>query len=321
MEYDNSLMVGASRAIAQCMGAKVDEVGLIVTDEKQLSLAMHFAKAARQLDIETLLVEMTTRKMHGEEPPAPIAAVLGVVDFALLVTSTSLTHTRARGEATKAGVRIASMPMLSPEIVRGPLIADYNEIKRISENLRDLLSKASEAVILSDKGTQLTLNISGREGLADTGILDQPGAFGNLPAGEALTAPVELQGSGKLVIDGVMAGVGVLSKEIVLTIKEGKIIDISGGDEAGQLEKILSEADDNAYRVAELGIGTNKEASLMGNLLVDEKVYGTVHIGFGDNAHMGGIQQSKTHLDGVVLAPTLILDGKIIIERGVHING
>lgn len=319
MRFDSSLMEGARRAVGQCMGVKAGETGLIVTDEEQLFLASHFARAAREFEAELFLMEMNTRKMHGEEPPAVVKDAMAAVDFALLITSFSLTHTQARGDATKAGVRIASMPMLTPEIVRGPLIADYDEVKRLSEEICKKLSDASEAVLITDKGTSLVLNISEREGLADTGILDSRGAFGNLPAGEAFIAPLEGHGSGKLVLDGVMAGVGMLDEDIILTIENGRITDISGGSSALALEKILSGADENAYRVAELGIGTNKKASLMGNLLVDEKVYGTVHIGFGDNAHMGGMQKSSSHLDGVVLTPTLMLDGNTLMERGVNL--
>lgn len=59
-----------------------------------------------------------------------------------------------------------------------------------------------------------------------------------------------------------------------------------------KLEKILSDTADEvgkaAHRVAELGIGTNIGASsLTGNVLLDEKIAGTVHIAIGDNHAIG----------------------------------
>ena len=68
--------------------------------------------------------------------------------------------------------------------------------------------------------------------------------------------------------------------------------------------------------VAELGIGTNEKALLCGNTLEDEKVYGTVHIAFGTNTSFGGKNKADCHMDGIILKPTLYLDGKKIIADG-----
>jgi 2,5-dihydroxypyridine 5,6-dioxygenase len=54
----------------------------------------------------------------------------------------------------------------------------------------------------------------------------------------------------------------------------------------------------------------------MGNPLVDEKVFGTAHVALGDNAHMGGSVSSKIHIDGIVLEPSIELDGVPLMERG-----
>lgn len=319
MELDQSLLPGARKAVFDCLWAKPGETLLIVTDEQMSFLASHFVKSGREGGVETLMLEMAPRKMHGEEPPAIIGAALLAANCALLITAFSLTHTKARGEATKAGVRIASMPGVTAEMIRGPLNTDYTEIKRLSEKVAELLTQAKEAVIRSAKGTNLTLNLSERKALADTGLLHHPGAIGNLPAGEGFIAPQEGQGSGKVVIDGTMAGVGRLKNDIILAVENGKITNISGGEEAKALEKILSGADENAFCIAELGVGTNKEAQLSGNLLIDEKVYGTVHLAVGNNLFMGGAQNSKVHLDGVILEPTLILDGQTVIDQGRYV--
>ncbi|MFA6506421.1 MAG: hypothetical protein WCT14_09995, partial [Treponemataceae bacterium] len=68
--------------------------------------------------------------------------------------------------------------------------------------------------------------------------------------------------------------------------------------------------------VAELGIGTNDKATLIGNLLEDEKVYGTVHLAFGSNATFGGTISAGVHIDGIMLNPTLTVDGRVIVRGG-----
>ncbi|CEP66305.1 Uncharacterized [Moorella glycerini] len=68
--------------------------------------------------------------------------------------------------------------------------------------------------------------------------------------------------------------------------------------------------------MAELGIGTNDRARVSGNILEDEKVYGTVHLAFGDNTTFGGTVRAGVHIDGVIMAPDLYLDGKLVVSQG-----
>jgi hypothetical protein len=51
-------------------------------------------------------------------------------------------------------------------------------------------------------------------------------------------------------------------------------------------------------------------------VLEDEKILGTVHVALGDNHTIGGIVEVPSHLDGVILSPTLEIDGKIIMAEG-----
>jgi leucyl aminopeptidase (aminopeptidase T) len=74
--------------------------------------------------------------------------------------------------------------------------------------------------------------------------------------------------------------------------------------------------DENAYVIAELGIGTNEVARLTGAVLEDEKVLGTVHVAIGRNTGFGGVNMSKIHLDFIITNPTLKIDGKVVIKNG-----
>jgi leucyl aminopeptidase (aminopeptidase T) len=68
-------------------------------------------------------------------------------------------------------------------------------------------------------------------------------------------------------------------------------------------------------------IGLNLHARLVGNLAEDEKKLGTVHFAVGDNESLGGTTQCDIHLDGVVLNPTVTLDGETVITEGdVHLD-
>jgi leucyl aminopeptidase (aminopeptidase T) len=159
--------------------------------------------------------------------------------------------------------------------------------------------------------------IDERDGHADTGLNHNPGDFSNLPAGEGYIAPLEEKSEGVIVINGSMAGVGKLEdEEIIITVKEGFATEIRGGKAAEKLLSIMQPFGKLAFNVAELGIGTNDKALVIGNVLEDEKAIGTVHLAFGDNKSMGGTIRVASHLDGVIMKPTVYVDDKLIMEEG-----
>jgi leucyl aminopeptidase (aminopeptidase T) len=155
--------------------------------------------------------------------------------------------------------------------------------------------------------------VRGRDGRNDDGDLRAPGAFGNLPAGEAYVAPVEVEGEGVIVFDGSVAGFGLLDEPMTVELFGGRLVSASG--KAGVwLERYLDGGDGRT--VAELGIGTNPAATLTGIVLEDEKIMGTAHVAFGSSAGIGGIVQASVHVDSVMLEPTIEIAGEPVVAGG-----
>lgn len=312
-----SLKTASKTVVNECMGVKEGESVLIIVDEKSLSIGESLYNACLENNAETGLLKIVERKFHGEEPPLFVSQSMKNSDVVLAPTTKSLSHTRARTEACKNGTRIASMPGLTEEMMGRTLNADYSEIGKLSKKFAEKLDEADEIKLFTEIGTELTLSVEGRKGIADTGILVNKGDFGNLPAGEAYIAPIEGSARGKLVVDGAIAGIDNIDQNVNISIVDGLVQDIKGGQAAKELKRIIDEADDeNARNIAELGIGTNKQAKLSSSLLEVEKVYGTVHIAFGDSASMGGEIEAPIHIDGVIKNPTLKIDNEIVIENG-----
>jgi aminopeptidase len=195
------------------------------------------------------------------------------------------------------------------------LNADYNEIAQRSIKVAGIVSQGKIAKVTTPAGTDIILKIEGRECHADTGLVHKPGDFSNLPAGEAYIAPVEGTANGVIMVDGSM--VGKVKKPIKIVVKNGMAVEISGDQAAKELEKMIEPFGPPARNVAELGIGTNHKAKIVGSVLEDEKVMGTVHMALGDNQSMGGTVSVPSHLDGILLKPTLWIDDKIIMQDGV----
>lgn len=307
---------GVRRALRYCLAVQQEETLLIITDEKLLDLGELFFRESLAMSLNATLMTMKNLAMDGTEPPKYIARAMKEVDVVVLVTSRSISHTRARQNASISGTRIASMPGLTKEMLERPMIVDYEAMGDLSRKIAKKLNESSEVRITTEAGTDLTLSIKGREALADVGVYTEPGAFGNLPAGEAFVPPVEGTANGTLVVDGAMAAIGKLATPLTLTIEAGKATKVQGGEEAERLKEILENADKNATNIAEFGIGTNPKAELTGNVLEDEKVLGTIHIALGDNINFGGYVESSCHLDGIVNAPTVYLDGIKWMDKG-----
>jgi leucyl aminopeptidase (aminopeptidase T) len=139
--------------------------------------------------------------------------------------------------------------------------------------------------------------------------------FGNLPAGEGYIAPFETIGDGTIVFDGSLPGHGLLASPVRITVKDGRAIDAEG--DAGEwLLETLDLGGEHGRSLAEPGIGTNPAAILTGNVLEDEKVIGTTHLAFGASAGMGGDNVAGVHIDGIVLRPTVELDGERVLDDG-----
>jgi len=110
--------------------------------------------------------------------------------------------------------------------------------------------------------------------------------------------------------DFIIHNIGVLKEPLLLKIKNGRLEEAIGPD-GPRLLALLGEG--NGRVIAEFGIGANKSAILCGNVLEDEKVYGTIHIAFGSNAPFGGANASDVHIDCVVKSPIVYFDGQQVI--------
>jgi len=304
-------------AIKDCMGAKKNEKILVITDEFKHEIGYTLFENAKALGYKSLFVEMKSGKINGEEPPAEIAELMQKFDVVLVPTAKSITHTDARRAASAKGVRVATFPGITKEIMIRGMNADYKSIAKRSIKLKRILEKAKHVRVTAPAGTDISFDIEGRTAIASKGLFHRKGESGNLPTGETFLAPVEGTAEGVFVVDGSMAGLGLIGNlNVTIEVEKGFAAKITGGRPAKRLSEMLDKVGRGARNIAEFGIGTNDSARLSGVLLEDEKVMGTIHIAVGNNISMGGTFNVPIHLDGVIKKPTVYLDGKLLMKNG-----
>lgn len=303
-------------AIKDCMAVKKNEKILVVTDEKKKKIGENLFKNAMELGYDALMVVMKSRTTDGEEPPKEIAELMKQYNVVFAPTERSLTHTNARREASALGARVATLPGITEEIMIKGLNADYKKIAALTNKLKKIFEKTKIVRVTAPNGTDITMDITGRAAYASKGLFHKKGESGNLPTGETYVAPLEGKTNGVFVVDGSMSGLGMIKEPIRIEVKDGYVADVKGGEQAEKLVKMLDKHGKNARNIAEFGVGTNDSAKLTGELLLDEKVMGTIHIALGNNKSMGGNVYVPIHLDGVVKKPTVYFDGKQIMNNG-----
>jgi len=299
------------------MGAKKGEKILVITDEQKREIGLALHENAVRLGHYSLLVEMKSGRINGEEPSGIIADLMQKFDVVLCPTAKSLTHTDARRNASAKGVRVATFPGITKDVMIRGMNADYKAISKRTIKLQKILEKGKFVRVTAPAGTDISFKITDRKVIPSKGLFHKKGESGNLPTGETFLAPVEGTSNGVFVVDGSMAGLGLIKNaNIKIEVQNGFATKISGGRLANRLKVMLDKVGKNARNIAEFGIGTNDSAKLSGVLLEDEKVMGTIHIALGNNVSMGGSINVPIHLDGVVKKPTVWMDGKLLMKDG-----
>lgn len=296
---------------------KSPDIILILCDRKTKKLAKKLFEHGIGYGDHILLLEIKEAKHHGQEPEKEIARLMMKYNVQILITSKSLSHTKARKAASSKGARIITMPGITENTLKRCVDIDYKMLGKVQERIFKRMNKAKRVRVTTKLGTDIVFSTYKGKKIKYVTSLHKKGDFQNLPMGEVFASPIEGSGEGLYYVDGSHAGVGLVKKPIKITVKRGKAVKIEGGKEAKQLRKVLrSVKNKKAYNFAELGIGTNPKARIVGNILEDEKVLGTCHFALGNNASFGGKINVPIHLDGIIKKPTIYFDDKVIMKDG-----
>ena len=133
--------------VRRCLAIRAGENVLVIGDEGTYDLAEALRAEASAAGADAVLALMDARAENGTEPPPPIAAALSAVDVYIAPTTKSLSHTRARKAASEAGVRGATLPGVTAELLARVMAVDFDALAERSHAVAELLTAAGEARI------------------------------------------------------------------------------------------------------------------------------------------------------------------------------
>ncbi len=105
---------------------------------------------------------------------------------------------------------------------------------------------------------------------------------------------------------GVLDPMGLVDEPIRLTLRDGVVRDVAGGEMAARLTRHLNSVQQEVKRAVELGFGLSR-GTPTGQIGPDESLQGTFHLGFGNDLFYGGDNDVPVHLDLVAAAPCISL--------------
>ncbi|HPC96939.1 MAG TPA: aminopeptidase [Sedimentisphaerales bacterium] len=323
---------GVRQVIDNCLRIRPGERVVVITDRPTLSIGEALRVAAAKIVGE---VQFFLMEDFGARPvafPSLIAEALRNADVSIYAAQGAegelQTFRKPMLKAVDANpkLRHAHMIGITPQIMTDGMCSDYLQIQRISKQVYDIVHTARAIRVVTAKGCDFTARFSRNlKWIISDGDI-RPRHWTNLPDGEVFTAPATVDG--RVVIDGCLGDyfteryASLAETPVTVDVRDGCAIRESLRCDNEQLRRELAayvfETDANSNRVGEFAIGTNTGLTrLIYNLLQDEKFPG-IHIAFGSPypAKTGATWDSAAHVDGVIIAPSIYVDGRTLMDQG-----
>jgi len=308
----------AKNALECVLEAVHGESIVIVCDDEKREIGKAFADGALALGLWTRLMILETSDKTRTDVPPQLLEVLTQqkpdIYINLMRGGREETPFRIKIiqiETRDHKSRLGHCPGVTLDMLtKGALSLTPHEhinMQGFATRLVQALSGTVKVGVTNPSGTNLSINVEGREFYTDTRIDWKSMKWMNLPTGEVIVAPVEDSLNGKLVCDMAIGGIGPLKTPLEVDAENGKAKKTTSKDQdvLRRVRETLA-TDEWSNIVGEFAFGVNPKARFTEEFLEAEKMLGTIHIAFGHNTDMpGGKNTSKNHMDLLISKPTV----------------
>lgn len=301
---------------------------MIVTDTNMDPLIWQSVMCVvRSKGADPTLMMYTPRAHHTAEPTNAVAHALKGCRICVYLTTTALAHSEFSEHRGNVGVLLMEEATVDILTSAGCQL-DEQDLQLILSRerwVREFWMEGGDVHVTTRAGTDLKANLvpgERRSAKVREGILVPEGekrGVGTWPFGECRVTPLEGTGEGRIVWDLCgHAPPGPYRQPVTLSVEAGRVVKIEGGREADEVQRYLEKhGDENSYAApAEISVGLNHKAVILGAVRNDKKALGTAHIAIG-RSDIGGTLVSSTHFDGLMARPTISVNGKTFIKDGV----
>ncbi len=331
-KFSLETMSAAFKLMRDIVGVKEGESVVITADTgSDWSVVEAVAKASTLLGAKPMVVWYPMPLGVGKAadpylPQKPLEAAVSSADVWIefnmgwLLYSTVWDNVMAEGSVRYLCLVGMGVDMLVRTVER----VDVDLVLEFQDKLVEVTKSTRKMRLTSPVGMELEFENDPARPIFTEGRVMGPGDY--MLMGQVDWAPIEESINGVLVFDGSVyppEDVGLLRAPIFLEVEKGRVVSVKGGSEAKRFERWLKSFDDpGMFNIAHISYGCNPGAKLTGNILEDERVWGAVEWGIGNQADSfkGLAGPAKSHTDGICLNPTLIADGEYLIKDGSYVH-
>ncbi|MCL2392146.1 MAG: hypothetical protein FWC66_05985 [Oscillospiraceae bacterium] len=324
------VQMAAKKIVSEIMHTKPGET-VVITSDTSTDRRVVEATAAAVMEAgaypTVLQFPSSLEKMIMIEPKPPVAEAIKNCDV-WIDFQYQLFYTKAWKAAMDAGVRLFLAAACDVDMIINVIgRINYPVLVKLGDRICELINSGKEMRITSEAGTDLVCSCVGRTAM-------QSGAYGTekgtsvMLGGQTTFCAVEETINGTIVFDGGLFPPEQIGKQVspvTLLIEKGICTDIIGDNRETLLFRKWMESfdDEKMYWLAHISNGFNPGVpEPKGRIAEDERIFGCVEIGFGtQGTGLGGPGwAAKEHTDGVILNPSIYIDGVAIEENGFYVE-
>ena len=271
--------------VGQLLQTKKDDVLVLTADmDSDADVVQEIFEAATKLEAKPLMVWMNTPAGVSEAadpdlPAVALTALLEQADIWVELNSKWLLYSNIYYDALKNNKTLRHAELTgvrSDGMVNCVGQVDYEAMREFTLLLRDKISAAKRMRMTSSLGEDIEFeNCPGRPVSFKLGVMDKPGT--HLFVGQIGWTPEHESINGKIIFDGSIApDIGILEQPIEMILQQGKVVAVSGGEQAAAYEAWLKSYNHpQMLTVAHTGIGFNPGAKVVGSIIEDQRVMGS----------------------------------------------
>jgi len=327
--YEFELGKTAYKIASELFKLKPNETFVITADTESDSRAVNaLATAAFAVGAKPMVIWIPSPLGVGKaaDPMLPVealSAVLCAADAWVEFNNKYLLYSTPFEKAERENKKLRYMNLSGMNVdtlVRVVGRVDMGALKAFQDKLASMVKAAKKIRLTSPAGEDVEMEFDPKGPVVnDVGFADTPGP--HFLSGQ-LTPGYSSAVNGTIVFDGsIVPPIGLVKEPVRVHVKNGRVEKIEGGKDALALDNWLKGFNDpSMFRVAHLSFGSNPGANLTGNIVEDERLWGSTEWGIGyvgpDLTNDGKPIPAPSHTDGTCLNTSVWLDEKQVFDKG-----
>ena len=331
--YEYELGRAADIVARDLFALKPGETFIITADtESDSHVVDATARAAFAIGAKPMVIWTASPLGVGEaaDPMLPVEALTGALkgaDAWVEYNNQWLLYSTPYNVATRENKKLRYLCLvgMNPDMMTRCIgRIDFAALQEFQETFSKMLSETKHLRITTPAGEDLQYDHApGIPIRCRMGYANKPGS--EMLAGQISSTPDFDSIEGTIVFDGsLVPPCGKLEEPIRLTIEEGTIVKVEGGAQAREFETWMNSFNHpQMKRLAHLSYGVNPGAKLTGDIVEDERVWGSTEWGIGSvpasTVPPDGFP-APSHCDGICMNSSVWLDDEQVLDEGTFVE-